>query len=952
MYTSDTHKRLVFIVLILSFSLLLTSRLAAEPAYDLAVPVFKGQTQYPLAFKGLQRMLIDGLRTAMDQRVMPPGELRAALAANGLSGPVYSTQLKQLKEPIPAKYLLLNRVTEVDHRVVWKARLVQADRGYVEAAWQFQQHVSRLAQLKNQVVEAVVQHMFDNPPKLSLPEGNFPGVMALSKGLDRERTQAKTESVTARDKGFLAWSEGRNKQAAKHFKRALRDNPEDAEVLLTLNRIEQANGRYRQAKSYAEQAQRLQPEQAQPWVELGRIANAQERPDEAREWFEKARQLDAAQPEAHLELAQLYEGEGRSAEAEQAYRQAGKNYRNTYQFDEAVQAFGKAQEMDPRDVSLLLEQGDLHALSGRTEQAYNAYQIAKEMTPNNAKVYEKLGDLAEQVGERNKALVNYEKAVKLLPQHGPANFKLGDIYLKDGRPNKAIPHLEQARQSLPNDVDAGKALGRAYTATGQHQEAQKTYEELLGMAPEDAEVYTAYGDSLAQQGDNSQAQLQYKKAIKFDPDSSLAHKGLGVTHKALGQDTKANQAFTQAQKLDPDVVLPKGADVVHAGILNFVESFPAVHHEQAMAKMALVSTEPLIAQERGLRYRLRQALRGFHFRRADTQYVDNELKRTLARMYTLIDTRQTDQALKAPPYDQMTSRDVADRDYLRELSQALQVDALLFYRIVGVKISERGVLFNVSAMLFDQRRRAMWMNEAEIYYAWGVASFWNRPLFLILAILVHALLFYGIVYWLKGTGNLKVTIEQDERKEVTYFTIYLSKKADKDLSRVKRRLNKRIKSNRRKKDAYDLQVTHSAYWQSMVTREAQFKNARAGKYYVYLYGVLTDESGDAIGNYQLVQEAKIEAKSYKTMVFDLRRRTRKADIFVYTGPQLAVGAEIILNSQRQSRYIKDDTGASFELPVGQHAITIEYQNERYTEEVDIPDLQKDYAFTFDIPVSS
>lgn len=99
------------------------------------------------------------------------------------------------------------------------------------------------------------------------------------------------------------------------------------------------------------------------------------------------------------------------------------------------------------------------------------------------------------------------------------------------------------------------------------------------------------------------------------------------------------------------------------------------------------------------------------------------------------------------------------------------------------------------------------------------------------------------------------------------------------------------------------------------------------------------------------QEIEIQPKCYQKLVFDLRRRTRKTDIFVYAGPSVAVGAEVVLNKQGQSRYIKDDLGTSFDLPVGQHAFTIEYENEFYTEEIDIPDLRKDYAFTFDLPVS-
>lgn len=823
----------------------------------------------------------------------------------------------------------MNTVTP--HHVVWKVRLVQADRGYVEAAWQFQRPVSQIAQLKNQVVTAVVKQTTGAPPKQALTNRSFTAVMAFSKSLEATRHGN-------RDK--------------RELEAALRQNPEDVDVLLALTRIERAQRQYSQAKSYAERAQRLQPNRAAPWAELGRIAKAEGRTDDAVQLLEKARRLDATQPQVHMALADLHERAGNKVEASNAYREAGTRYGTAGDIETAVQAFDKAKKLTPRDAGILLQEGELYALAGQAEKAQNAYAAAKELTPNNAQVYQKLGELAQQVGEHNKAQVNFEKAVNLQPQHGQANLKLGDIYLKDGRPNEAIPHLQQAHKSLPQHVGAGKALGRAYTATEQHAQAQTTYEQLLDIAPEDPEVYTAYGDTFVEQGDYMQAQLQYKKAIAFDPDSSLAYKGLGITYKALGREDEATQAFTQAQKLHPHVPLPRDANVVHAGIVNFVESFPIVEHQDGSAKMAVVNMDYLVAKERFFRYYLNKAKRMFRSRRADVSYVGGELERSLAQIYTLIDPDQIEHVLASSTYRQMTSQDITNRDYLKELSTSLKADALLFYRIVDQDISESHVRFNVSAILFDQKRGSMWMNEAGIYYPRDVATYWNRPLFFSLGALALALLIYGVIYWLKGFGNLRVTIEQNKRKEVAYFTILLSKNSDKDLSRVKKKLNKRIKKSRNKKNAYDLQVNHSTYCQSMVIREAQFKSVHAGSYYVYLYGVLTDGTGEQIGNYQMVQEVEIMPKCFQKMVFDLRRHTRRMDFFVFSGSNVAVGAEIILNNQGQSRYIKDDSGASFDLGVGQHAFTIEYENAFYKEEVDIPDLQKNYSFTFDLPADT
>ena len=55
-----------------------------------------------------------------------------------------------------------------------------------------------------------------------------------------------------------------------------------------------------------------------------------------------------------------------------------------------------------------------------------------------------------------------------------------------------------------------------------------------------------------------------------------------------------------------------------------------------------------------------------------------------------------------------------------------------------------------------------------------------------------------------------------------------------------------------------------------------------------------------------------------------------------------------IKGQSESRYIKDEGGASFRLPVGNYTLIIHYQGKLFTRDMEITTLEKDFQFTFNL----
>ena len=155
---------------------------------------------------------------------------------------------------------------------------------------------------------------------------------------------------------------------------------------------------------------------------------------------------------------------------------------NVKNLDAAIVAYQNAYNLNPNDIDIYLNLGNVFFEKGSYDNALIVYKKALESSPHNARLHCNLGYLYWGKGNIEEAIKEYEKAIKYDNTYDIAYNNLGVIYLDDlGRITKAIELFEAARRNNPNYALAHYNLARSIAITGDKVEAAKLYQIAMDI---------------------------------------------------------------------------------------------------------------------------------------------------------------------------------------------------------------------------------------------------------------------------------------------------------------------------------------------------------------------------------------------------------------------------------------------------------------------------------------
>jgi tetratricopeptide (TPR) repeat protein len=252
-------------------------------------------------------------------------------------------------------------------------------------------------------------------------------------------------------------------------------------------------------------------------------------------------------------------------------------------FNEAIQSFSKAIQMDPENAAIwngnAIALGALY-FSKRDPNSYNeslkAYNRAIELynktlqsNPQDVNTwYYKglaLSDKAAliQAGEGlnitsdkdgvtgyyEEALKAYDQAIKINPAYLTAWKNKGNVLYTLAEYNESIQAYDQAIGIDKKYALAWYGKGLALTKLGDYDEAVNAYDSAIENAPDNPAIWYNKGIALSSQGKYDAAIRCYDQAIKLNQSFVEAWNGKGVAYEALGFETEANAAFARARYL-------------------------------------------------------------------------------------------------------------------------------------------------------------------------------------------------------------------------------------------------------------------------------------------------------------------------------------------------------------------------------------------------------------------
>jgi len=242
-----------------------------------------------------------------------------------------------------------------------------------------------------------------------------------------------------------------------------------------------------------------------------------------------------------------------------------------------------------------------YALLGRLAEAITAYRKTLELDPKLFQAYLNLGLLLLQEGAPAEAVKALVQAVELRPEHVPARLAYAEALARNGNKQEAHAQYQEVMTREPQNVDALCALARLELEAGEYVTAETHLRQTLALTPEQAELHWWLAEALLGQDKLEAAVAELEVYLQAQPQDTAAHLRLGNLYRDLKRSQEALQHF--------DAALAAGATSPELTAARARTLADLKRWEEAAAAFAtLIAAEPQNAQwqfELGLA-RLRQ----------------------------------------------------------------------------------------------------------------------------------------------------------------------------------------------------------------------------------------------------------------------------------------------------------------------------------------------------------
>ncbi len=267
----------------------------------------------------------------------------------------------------------------------------------------------------------------------------------------------------------------------------------------------------------------------------------------------------------YANMADAYAGMQRFEEAIDHYRHAldidpeyiaaylglGRTSQARGQYDSAERIYKLALESDPRNESVYNHLGNLYTMQGKYAEAIASFNHVLQQNPFSMNAYNGLGLSHAWKGETDKALKIYDQALKLNPEATIIRNSLGTLYMELGETEKAIVEFTTSLTATPENVEVRNNLGILYLRTEHYKEAAQEFMTCLKYQPNNPKFMSNMGNAYVYLGLYDEAIQMYKWTIEIDPSLFLTYRMLGDVCFGTGQTACAIEAYQEARQLQP-----------------------------------------------------------------------------------------------------------------------------------------------------------------------------------------------------------------------------------------------------------------------------------------------------------------------------------------------------------------------------------------------------------------
>ncbi|MGH9672508.1 MAG: tetratricopeptide repeat protein, partial [Bryobacteraceae bacterium] len=216
-------------------------------------------------------------------------------------------------------------------------------------------------------------------------------------------------------------------------------------------------------------------------------------------------------------------------------------------FEDAIGAWDRYLDLEPGDDNARRERAFAAVLTGRVREGIAGLEQYLQRHPQDPAGHYQLG-IARSEDEPERGLDHLDKAIALRPGYAAARSARGAIRYQQGKPEAALADLEFAGRERPGDAAALDRLGQAYSALDRSAEAVRVLRQAAALAPGDSRIQLHFGRALADAGETEESKVVLERFRRLGPVRETAVPAGLVEYLALAPEKRRADYRARVEK--------------------------------------------------------------------------------------------------------------------------------------------------------------------------------------------------------------------------------------------------------------------------------------------------------------------------------------------------------------------------------------------------------------------
>jgi len=201
----------------------------------------------------------------------------------------------------------------------------------------------------------------------------------------------------------------------------------------------------------------------------------------------------------------------------------GACYEATTQFEQSIENFSKAIEINPNYAEALYNLGVVQKKAGKLDEAIYSYKKAIDIDSTNVNALNNLGNLLTLKGLFSQSIEYLNKALSLNPKFAEAHNNLGLANIESNKLSESIKSFLLAIECSPIYESAYINLGRVYRELDEFDNEVNCYKKFLKIKPNSSKILVHLGKAYKSLGENKLAIDCFEASLNSNPESFAAY---------------------------------------------------------------------------------------------------------------------------------------------------------------------------------------------------------------------------------------------------------------------------------------------------------------------------------------------------------------------------------------------------------------------------------------------